>query len=193
MMQTGRFRKDTRTAIRYGLGVLCFVLVLSGCAYKFRKDYFRVEVQEPVPQKALTYAIKQLGKPYNRGGQGPDSFDCSGIIIRTYNEAMRTPVLLMNKRYEICDDVTIDELYNYNVRPLRKDELLPGDIVFITNEKDRVTHGGLFVEWKDDKTIEFLNASSYYGKVLIDDWPVEGTKRGQWLVGFGRLMVRWKE
>jgi len=54
-----------------------------------------------------------------------------------------------------------------------------------------MTHGGLFIEWVDDTKTEFrfVNASSYWGRVEIDTWPVEGTKRDQWFVGAGRLQM----
>ena len=67
----------------------------------------------------------------------------------------------------------------------------PGDIVFITDNAETITHGGLFIEWVDETMTEFrfVNASSYYGEVVIDTWPVEGEKRGQWFVGAGRLLV----
>lgn len=166
--------------------------VLSTCTQK-SAHYSIFEVTEPIPQQALCFSKQQLNKPYILGGQGPDSFDCSGIIICAYEDALQTPLLLMNKRNEIRDDVNMDELYLYNVRFIGKDELLPGDIVFITIDSTRISHGGLFIGWKDDKTIEFINASSYYKKVCIDEWPIEGTKRGQWFVGFGRLNLRIKD
>lgn len=174
--------------------VILFLLqfFLTSCIHT-TKDYTLDEIDSPVPQHALEYALQQLGKPYELGGQGPEVFDCSGIIIRAYEDALQSPLLLMNKRHEIRKDVNMHELYTYNVRLLDNNELFPGDIVFITHDKDRITHGGLFIGWKDNETIEFLNASSYYGKVLIDEWPIQGTKRGQWFVGCGRLIVGSKK
>ncbi len=65
----------------------------------------------------------------------------------------------------------------------------PGDIVFITHNGDRITHGGLFIRWISDDQFEFINASSYFGEVVIDTWPRDGDKRDQWYVGAGRLVV----
>lgn len=40
-----------------------------------------------IPDKAADYAVKQVGKPYVWGATGPDSFDCSGLVWRSYKEA----------------------------------------------------------------------------------------------------------
>jgi len=180
--------KAQRSSLKYWLAILVLLLLVSGCAPGFVTKT-QIEITEPIPQNALNYAIQNIDKPYVYGGQGPDEFDCSGIIICAYEDALQSPIYLMNKREEICDDVTIDELYKYNVRLISKDEVQPGDIVFITNEDDHITHGGLFIRWKEENSLEFINASSYYGKTLIDDWTLGGTKRGQWVAGFGRLKI----
>jgi peptidoglycan DL-endopeptidase CwlO len=36
---------------------------------------------------AIAYAEAQLGKPYQYGGTGPDSFDCSGLVMMAYRAA----------------------------------------------------------------------------------------------------------
>jgi len=36
---------------------------------------------------AIAYAEQQLGKPYQWGGTGPDSFDCSGLVMMAYQAA----------------------------------------------------------------------------------------------------------
>jgi cell wall-associated NlpC family hydrolase len=42
----------------------------------------------PAPTKAaasaIAFALAQIGKPYLWGGQGPDAFDCSGLMLRAY-------------------------------------------------------------------------------------------------------------
>jgi cell wall-associated NlpC family hydrolase len=40
-----------------------------------------------VAAKVITYAKAQLGKPYVYGGEGPDSFDCSGLTMMAYRAA----------------------------------------------------------------------------------------------------------
>jgi cell wall-associated NlpC family hydrolase len=36
---------------------------------------------------AIAFAEEQLGKPYQWGGTGPDSFDCSGLVMEAYRSA----------------------------------------------------------------------------------------------------------
>lgn len=101
------------------------------------------------------------------------------------------PGLKLRIGSEVVKDATQDDLWRYNVLVIPPEQMRPGDIVFMTSDPARTTHGGLFIEWVDEARTEFrfVNASSYYGEVVIDTWPVEGQKRGQWFVGAGRLMV----
>jgi len=41
----------------------------------------------PAVVAAINYALSQLGKPYSWGGTGPDSFDCSGLVMMAYQAA----------------------------------------------------------------------------------------------------------
>ena len=41
----------------------------------------------PAPASAIAYAEAQLGKPYQWGGTGPGSFDCSGLVMEAYQAA----------------------------------------------------------------------------------------------------------
>lgn len=36
---------------------------------------------------AIAFAEQQIGKPYLWGGTGPDSFDCSGLVMMAYRSA----------------------------------------------------------------------------------------------------------
>lgn len=41
--------------------------------------------------RAVTYALRQLGKPYEWGAEGPETFDCSGLTSRAWEYA-GTPI-----------------------------------------------------------------------------------------------------
>jgi len=45
------------------------------------------QVPNQVVATAISYAREQLGKPYLWGGTGPDSFDCSGLVMMAYRAA----------------------------------------------------------------------------------------------------------
>ncbi len=64
----------------------------------------------------------------------------------------------------------------WDIQLVHLDTVKPGDIIFITNDKNKITHGGLFIEWIGDNTFEFVNASSYYGEVVVNSWSIEGEK-----------------
>nr|WP_255426053.1 C40 family peptidase [Pseudonocardia sp. C8] len=42
---------------------------------------------DPAQRAAVTYALAQLGKPYVWGAKGPDSFDCSGLMLAAWSAA----------------------------------------------------------------------------------------------------------
>jgi len=135
-------------------------------------------------------ALGVAGRPYVWGARGPDEFDCSGLITWAYKRALAEATIFRvgNQR---TNDATMQDLWQYNIIPLLPADMLPGDIVFITSEQDRITHGGLFIRWVGDDEFEFINASSYHGRVVVDTWPVDGLKREQWFVGAGRLKVAY--
>lgn len=44
--------------------------------------------KRPTPgERAVTFALAQLGKPYGYGKNGPDAFDCSGLTQRAWKAA----------------------------------------------------------------------------------------------------------
>ncbi|MFG2945380.1 C40 family peptidase [Streptomyces adustus] len=41
----------------------------------------------PAGEEAVRYAVRQLGKPYEWGAEGPKSYDCSGLTSRAWQDA----------------------------------------------------------------------------------------------------------
>lgn len=76
--------------------------------------------------------IEQLGKPYVYGDEGPDSFDCSGLIQYVYSQI------------NIILPRTVAEQAEIGV-PVEKEELKFGDIVFFSNDSVNPTHAGIYV------------------------------------------------
>ena len=70
-----------------------------------------------VADRALVFALAQVGKPYVLGGNGPDVFDCSGLVQQAFLSAgVALPRLASQQRFA----GTRVEL----------DELLPGDLLY---------------------------------------------------------------
>lgn len=79
-------------------------------------------------------ALKQLGKPYLWGATGPDSFDCSGLMVYCY---AYVGVYLPRTSQEQARFGT----------PVAKDQLMPGDLVYFGYGADpnRVHHIGMYI------------------------------------------------
>ena len=169
---------------KWRLLILLIVFSLAGCSL-----INQIQVDDKTAKEALQYALQKEGSPYVWGGRGPDEFDCSGLITWAYKEGVGREYIFRvgNKK---TDDATMHQLYRFNVQEIPLQKMIPGDIVFITKEEGEITHGGMFIKWiKEYEEFKFINASSYFEKVAIDTWPVEGRKRGQWFVGAGRLKI----
>lgn len=172
--------------------ILIILMVMTGCATT------RTDLSDPgnstvltIPTEtvgdALDIALKKRGSPYVWGGDGPDQFDCSGLIVYTYKRATGKDII-----FRIGDmpsrDIAMNDLYNWNVKLLTLDKITAGDIVFFTREEGKITHGGLFINWIDyKKKFLFINASSSHGGVVVDTWQIEDQNENYWFVGAGRL------
>jgi cell wall-associated NlpC family hydrolase len=162
------------------------LFVLSSC--------FNVTVSERIvgkekAQNALNEAMSCLNRPYNWGGNGQDAFDCSGLIIWSYQQVADKNLYFQTSK-GLENDIRMDDLFSYNVTLINSVEVRPGDIVFVTTKDGSVTHGGLFIEWIDTYTFLFINASSNHGEVVIDFWTLGEQIRGKWFKGFGQLIER---
>ncbi|MEU6685840.1 NlpC/P60 family protein [Streptomyces sp. NPDC046832] len=79
--------------------------------------------------RAVRYALRQLGKPYEWGAEGPRTYDSSGLTSRAWAEA-GTPV-----------PRTSQEQWR-RLEPIPLDELRPGDLVVYF---EKATHVALYL------------------------------------------------
>ncbi|WP_335991673.1 C40 family peptidase [Glycomyces sp. MUSA5-2] len=76
----------------------------------------------------VSFALDQVGKPYVWGTAGPDSYDCSGLILRSYAQ--------------IGIDLPHNAAAQYNqTATISRDELQPGDLVFYND----LSHMGMYI------------------------------------------------
>ncbi|HEV2086953.1 MAG TPA: C40 family peptidase [Cryptosporangiaceae bacterium] len=85
--------------------------------------------------RAVNYALAQLGKPYVWGAEGPDTFDCSGLVQTAYATAgVRLP-RTARPQYRATPTVSVNAL-------------LPGDLLFFATDKsnwDTIHHVGIYI------------------------------------------------
>jgi cell wall-associated NlpC family hydrolase len=88
--------------------------------------------------KAVAVARKQIGKPYRYGGNGPGSFDCSGLVQYVYKKAgVRLPR-------------TADAQHGHVKRHVKFADLATGDLVYFygdghTGIVSKVTGGKVYM------------------------------------------------
>ncbi len=152
-------------------------------------------VNKEIAAAALDKTLSVLGTPYVWGGQSPQGFDCSGLVLWSYHQNDPTLRWSVDGRSNVfVDDVTAHILFMYNAVPVDKNEVWPGDLVFVTSNPNYVTHMGMFISWLDEgKTkFEWVEASSRKNGVVISTWRLGRKNDDKWLVGVGR-MVAWPQ
>jgi peptidoglycan DL-endopeptidase CwlO len=111
---------------------------------------------------AVDWAMGQLGKPYEYGGAGPDSFDCSGLTMRAWEAA---GVSLSHGA----------DIQWYESTRVSVDEVIPGDLLFFGDSVEGIHHVTMYIG--DGQMIE---ASTTGTPIRIRGW------RSGDLVGAGR-------
>jgi len=100
--------------------------------------------------KVLGVAREKLDSPYQYGGAGPDSFDCSGLVYYSY---LKAGIVLPR---------TVLAQFSHTT-PVSADDLKPGDLVFFRLGSSRVSHVGIY-----EGGLTFIHAPSAGGAVMSD-------------------------
>ncbi len=104
----------------------------------------------PIALKALEYAKSKLGAPYEWGAQGPVRFDCSGLVLWSYQQAgVQSLPRVANDQYNATAASSV-----------KIDQLLPGDLLFFATNK---------ADWR---TIHHV--AMYYGNGYMIHAPTTG-------------------
>jgi len=79
-------------------------------------------------QRAINFAMAQLGDPYGWGGTGPNSWDCSGLMMKSWAAAGVSIPRVVGPQYAAS-------------RPISMSQLQPGDLVFYGD----MSHNGMYL------------------------------------------------
>jgi cell wall-associated NlpC family hydrolase len=117
--------------------------------------------------RAVEIALDQLGKPYRYGGSGPDSFDCSGLVLYAFSQAGFGGIPhRADLQYFLTD-----------IHPARS-ELKPGDLVFFSRPgtPEGIHHNGIYVgdgmmvhapQTGDVVKLSSIGRSDYFGATRL--------------------------
>jgi cell wall-associated NlpC family hydrolase len=103
-------------------------------------------------QGVIATAEKQLGDPYVWGAQGPNSFDCSGLVYYCLKQAGSS-----RTRYDAAGYSQVSDWQKIT----SMDKLEKGDLLFFSTNGKKVGHTGIYVGEG-----MMIDASSANGKVV---------------------------
>jgi probable lipoprotein NlpC len=101
----------------------------------------------------VTLARSYTGVPYRSGGTDGNGMDCSGLLYSVYGEYGFKIPRISWQQSEIGREISVDELR-------------AGDWVFFVTNKGgtgSINHAGMVTEFKNDKEVLFIHASSSKG------------------------------
>jgi cell wall-associated NlpC family hydrolase len=126
----------------------------------------------PKALDAVKFALSQLGVPYLWGAEGPNRYDCSGLMLAAYRSVGVTLPRIANEQFHSSPAVT-------STRTSRGDLLVPGDMVFFSddlNDWTKIHHVGMYIgsgkmvhapSTGDVVKISSVHWSEFFGAVRI--------------------------
>lgn len=109
---------------------------------------FRTAPAEQVGQSIVNIATSLVGSPYRYGGNGPNAFDCSGLVVYSYQAAGVAVPRTSAQQFRASTPIDIDEAR-------------PGDLLFFRYRR-KVSHVGIYL---GDQ--QFVHAPSTGGRVSV--------------------------
>ena len=105
----------------------------------------------------IATAMAQQGKPYITADEGPDSFDCSGLVYYCLSNNGVKVGRMSAKSYAVID--SWETVYSTS-------DLRPGDLLFFWNSgRTRIYHTGIWLGGG-----KYIHASSSAGQVVVSGW-----------------------
>ena len=124
---------------KYSIALLLFsLLLIDGCGPKYDYSIHKPKVRYKAPSReALSKLLKaQLGKPYVWAEEGPDAFDCSGLVYYCYASMnMQGIPRVARNQAKVGEAVPIKDLHY-------------GDLIFFDTtprKTGQITHVGVYI------------------------------------------------
>ncbi|MDI2126559.1 NlpC/P60 family protein [Yinghuangia seranimata] len=108
---------------------------------------------------AVAFARAQLGKPYVYGAEGPNAYDCSGLVQAAWKAAGVSLPRVTNDQYAAGHKVSISNLQ-------------PGDLVFYYSG---ISHVGIYIG--NGQIIHAPNSRTVVKIASVDSMPIAGATR----------------
>jgi len=113
------------------VAITCSLLTACNQASGYEYQNVRADSLNYSPD-VTKIALRQLGKPYKYGGNGPYHFDCSGLVYYSFS------------RVGIDVPRSASEQLDHAVRiPVSK--LQSGDLVFFRITQNKISHVGIYI------------------------------------------------
>lgn len=120
-----------RSGCRAPLPVLFAILLLAGCASAPPRVREAPAAVTTTGLSLASTALAQLGRPYKYGGNGPQAFDCSGLVYFIHGQlGIQVPR-------------TTEDQFRA-ARPVARDRLAPGDLLFFRIDGRKPSHVGIY-------------------------------------------------
>ena len=116
----------------------------------------------------ISVAMQQEGKPYGYSNEGPNSFDCSGLVYFSLKSVGVSVGRMSAKHFATIESWQTVPTKAYLVR---------GDLLFFTNSSGSGTIGHTGIYLGNDK---FIHASSSAGRVVVSTWSPWCEANFQW-------------
>jgi murein DD-endopeptidase len=110
---------------------LLLPLVLVGCASASKQESASFP-EKSIPDRAAAGAAKMVGKPYKPGGAAPSGFDCSGLVLFSYQQAGASLPHNTSQQRKVTQRVKLAELKR-------------GDLLFFDQEGKKHSHVGIYL------------------------------------------------
>lgn len=119
----------------------------SALAQQKAEEFLKTEISK----KIITEAESYLGTPYLMGGMSRNGIDCSGFVLRVFNQSVGIELP------RIAASQSQQGVY------VKKEELESGDLLFFSTTRRGISHVGIVKNRLQDGTIEFIHSASSLG------------------------------